>query len=81
MNALPPPVGGPLSSITDIWVEKPVVAPQSRWKTTALCAPWGDAAEATTLLAHGSAHPLTAMALATMQQNGATRTMPIIRIA
>jgi len=47
----------PSASNIEIWVEKPVVAPQSRWNNTAAWLPSGERLREATVVWHASEHP------------------------
>jgi hypothetical protein len=44
----------------EIWVENPVVAPQSRWKRIAVCLPSGEGLREATVFWQASEHPAQA---------------------
>jgi hypothetical protein len=63
MKVFPEPEGEglPLASNIEICVEKPVVAPQSRWNSTAICLPSGDDLREATVFWQASEHPEQSM--------------------
>ncbi|VVT30063.1 hypothetical protein SPHINGO391_510215 [Sphingomonas aurantiaca] len=54
---MPPPDGLSFASNIEIWVEKPVVAPQSRWNSTATRVPSGEGLRETTVFWQAFEHP------------------------
>jgi len=57
MKVFQEPEGLPLASNTEICVEKPVVAPQSRWNNTATCLPSGERLREATVFWQASEYP------------------------